>query len=67
MTHITIKDRPCGWGKSSEIFSSYKAGEKYITVLPFLSEVDRAVKRAASHSKHTMYAPVSTQDGQPWH
>jgi hypothetical protein len=61
MTHITIKDRPCGWGKSSEIFSSYKAGEKYITVLPFLSEVDRAVKRAASHSKHTMYAPVSTQ------
>lgn len=61
MTHITIKDRPCGWGKSTEIFSGYKAGEKYITVLPFLSEVDRAVKRAASHSKHTMYAPASTQ------
>lgn len=61
MTHIILKDRPCGWGKSTEIFSSYKAGEKYITVLPFLSEVDRAVKRAASHSKHTMYAPTSTQ------
>lgn len=61
MTHITIKDRPCGWGKSTEIFSGYKAGEKYITVLPFLSEVDRAVKRAASHSQHIMHAPASTQ------
>ncbi|MDO9641354.1 MAG: hypothetical protein Q7J44_22745 [Pseudotabrizicola sp.] len=67
MTHITIKDRPCGWGKSTEIFSSYKAGEKYITVLPFLSEVDRAVKRAASESKHIMYAPVDTQGSKTDH
>lgn len=67
MTHITLKDRPCGWGKSTEIFASYKAGEKYITVLPFLSEVDRAVKRAASHSKHTMYAPVDANGSKTDH
>jgi len=55
--HITIKDRPCGWGKTTEILASYKPGNKYITVLPFLSEVDRMVKGAQRYSKFKMVAP----------
>ena len=57
MKEIIIKDRPCGWGKSTEILAGYKPDQKYITVLPFLSEVDRTVQRAASQSNFTIVSP----------
>lgn len=57
MVHITIKDRPCGWGKSTELTASYKVGEKYLTVLPFLSEVDRVIKNAKAKSNFTLHQP----------
>ena len=57
MAHITIKDLPCGWGKSTAIMAGYKPGQKYITVLPFLSEVTRTVQRASSQSKFKIVAP----------
>lgn len=62
MAHITIKDRPCGWGKSTEIANSFLPGEKYIAVLPFLSEVDRIIKRAKSQSKFMLLQP-DTKNG----
>lgn len=60
MAHITIKDRPCGWGKSTEITESYRAGEKYITVVPFLSEADRIAGRAKTQSGFTLLQPNTT-------
>jgi len=59
MAHIIIKDRPCGWGKSTEIMAGYKPGQKYITVLPFLSEVKRTVQRASSQSNFKIVAPTN--------
>lgn len=57
MAHITIKDRPCGWGKSTEITESFRAGERYIAVVPFLSEAERIAGRAKTQSRFTLLQP----------
>lgn len=43
---------------STELTESFQAGEKYVTVLPFLSEVDRIISRAKSQSKFTLQQPT---------
>ena len=59
MTTITITDRPCGYGKTTDILASFKPDEKYIVVLPFLSEVERVIKGAASKSATVLHAPLA--------
>jgi hypothetical protein len=67
MAIITIKDRPCGYGKSTEMLASFKPDEKYVVVLPFLSEVDRATKEAPSQCGHVLYAPTTEQGNKTDH
>ncbi|WP_299901454.1 hypothetical protein [uncultured Ruegeria sp.] len=50
MPHITIADKPCGYGKSTEINRSFNKSEKYIAVVPYLSEVERFIKGARKDS-----------------
>jgi hypothetical protein len=57
MVHLTIKDRPCGWGKSTEITQTFRTGEKYIAVVPFLSEAERIAGRAKTQSCFTLLQP----------
>ncbi|MBB3544113.1 hypothetical protein [Rhizobium sp. BK399] len=43
---VQIIDRPCGTGKTTEILGSFKQGERYLVVVPLLSEVERVILRA---------------------
>lgn len=40
---ITIKDYPCGSGKTTSMIQSFKENEKYLVILPELSEIDRVI------------------------
>ena len=42
-TTITIKDYPCGSGKTTSMINSFKEEEKYLVILPYLKEVDRVI------------------------
>jgi hypothetical protein len=43
---ITIKDYPCGSGKTTSMIDSFKQEEKYLVILPYLTEVDRVIADA---------------------
>jgi hypothetical protein len=43
-TTITIKDYPCGSGKTTSMINSFKQEEKYLVILSYLSEVDRIIE-----------------------
>jgi hypothetical protein len=44
---INIIDQPCGTGKTTRMLSSFQKGEKYLVVVPLLSEVQRVVRDAS--------------------
>lgn len=44
-TNVAIIDRGCGTGKTTEIIESFKLGERYLVVVPFLDECDRIIER----------------------
>ncbi len=58
MPHITIADKPCGYGKSTEINRSFNKSEKYIAVVPYLSEVERFIKGARTDSDFILTQPI---------
>ncbi|WP_170603141.1 MULTISPECIES: hypothetical protein [unclassified Ruegeria] len=58
MSHIRIVDMPCGYGKSTEINRSFKKSEKYVAVVPYLSEVDRFIKGARTGSDFILTQPI---------
>ncbi|MBG6203067.1 hypothetical protein IWQ48_004224 [Labrenzia sp. EL_13] len=37
---VKIIDRPCGWGKSSELIKSFERDKRYLVVLPTLDEIN---------------------------
>lgn len=61
MTHIRIVDRPCGYGKSTEILASYKKTQKYITVVPTLAEIDRFIDGTRANSGLRMTQPEASE------
>jgi hypothetical protein len=67
LAHIIIKDTPCGYGKSSRILAGFDKREKYIAVLPYLSEVDRFVTEAQKKSGFTLTAPQDIHDSKSTH
>ena len=67
MAHIRIVDVPCGYGKSSQILRSFDKQEKYIAVVPYLSEVDRFVEDAHSISNFCLTKPVAGKAGKRDH
>ena len=44
--HVRVIDRPCGFGKTSQLLKSFKADRKYIVVVPTLDEVQRVIDGA---------------------
>ena len=46
---ITIYDRPCGTGKTSRLLNNFEGDQKYLVVVPYLTEVDRVLKGACVH------------------
>ncbi len=59
MAHIRIVDLPCGYGKSLRILRSFDKRQKYIAVVPYLSEVDRFIKDAYARSGFCLTQPVA--------
>lgn len=43
---IKIIDRPCGFGKTTQILKSFEEDKKYLVVVPYLTEVDRFISDA---------------------
>ena len=48
MTTIPIKviDKPCGCGKTTEMIKSFNKRDKYLVIVPLLSEVERIVEES---------------------
>ena len=67
MTHIKIVDRPCGHGKSTEILGSLNKKEKYLAVVPSLSEVSRFIEGARKSSDFRITEPVVTDGNKSDH
>jgi hypothetical protein len=67
LTHIIIKDVPCGYGKSTYITRNFDRREKYIVVLPYLSEVDRFKEEAQRNSNFPLTAPQDDMDSKSTH
>lgn len=44
MEQVTIIDRPCGSGKTTEIISSFETDKKYLVIVPFLDEIERLIE-----------------------
>ena len=45
-TPITIKDYPCGSGKTTAMLNSFNKQEKYLVITPYLSEVERVIEQS---------------------
>ena len=45
-TTITIKDYPCGSGKTTAMLKSFNKQEKYLVITPYLSEVERVIEQS---------------------
>ena len=43
-TPIKIIDKPCGSGKTTAIINNFNNQDKYLVIVPLVSEVDRIVK-----------------------
>ena len=43
---VTIKDRHCGYGKSTDLIASLRPDRSYLIVLPLQTEVDRFIQAA---------------------
>ena len=45
-TPVTIRDRHCGYGKSTDLIASLRADRSYLIVLPLQTEIDRFIQEA---------------------
>lgn len=45
--HVTIIDRPCGSGKTTQFIQSFDHDKRYLVVTPLLSEVQRIIDHSA--------------------
>ena len=60
---VTIKDRHCGYGKSTEMLESLSPDRSYLIVVPLNSEVRRFIEKAPRDVN--LVEPVSTRDKNP--
>lgn len=57
-TPITIKDYPCGSGKTTAMLKSFNKQEKYLVITPYLSEVERVIEQSVG----VEFVQPSTED-----
>lgn len=55
---VKIIDRPCGYGKTTDIIASFEKDRKYLVVVPFLDEVERVM----GDSKVPFHQPLTDGD-----
>ncbi|MBY6158053.1 hypothetical protein [Pseudooceanicola nitratireducens] len=67
MAHIRIVDMPCGYGKSSLILNTFDRREKYIAVVPYLTEVQRFIPDARAQSSFLLTEPLQSEGSKRDH
>ena len=45
---VTIRDYPCGSGKTTSMIEGFHSDRKYLVIVPLLTEVDRVVEWSKS-------------------
>ena len=45
---VTIRDYPCGSGKTTSMIEGFRSDRKYLVIVPLLTEVDRVVEWSKS-------------------
>lgn len=45
--HVRVIDRPCGYGKTTQLLKSFKSDRRYLVVVPTLDEVQRVIDGAS--------------------
>jgi hypothetical protein len=45
--HLRLLDRPCGSGKTTTMIQSFKPDQRYLVVVPLLTEVERVIEQSA--------------------
>jgi hypothetical protein len=61
MVDVMIYDRPCGTGKTSEMLESFLHKEKYLVIVPFLTEIDRVLEHTAN-TDHQFFSPTTDEN-----
>jgi hypothetical protein len=46
---IKIEDYPCGSGKTTRMIENFKEDQKYLVILPMLTEVTKGHRRVKGH------------------
>lgn len=44
--HLRLLDRPCGSGKTTEMIKSFRSDQRYLVVVPLLTEVERVIEQS---------------------
>ena len=57
---VTIRDYPCGSGKTTSMIEGFRGDRKYLVIVPLLTEVDRVVE----WSKSTPFQQPHANDNQ---
>ena len=57
---VTIRDYPCGSGKTTSMIEGFRSDRKYLVIVPLLAEVDRGVE----WSKLTPFQQPHANDSQ---
>ena len=57
-----IRDRPCGFGKTSSMIENLSKHKKYLIIVPYLSEVTRVLEKAAELGVE-MVEPTTNSQG----
>ena len=45
---VTIRDYPCGSGKTTSMIEGFRSDRKYLVIVPLLTEVDRVIEWSKS-------------------
>ena len=45
---VTIRDYPCGSGKTTSMIEGFRSDRKYLVIVPLLTEVERVVECSKS-------------------
>ena len=45
--HVRVVDRPCGYGKTTQLLKSFRPERRYLVVVPTLDEVERIIDGAS--------------------
>ena len=62
---IKIEDYPCGSGKTTRMIENFKEDQKYLVILPMLTEVTRVVEAQRTLSLSNLTLMTMNKEPRP--